>query len=262
MDGEYDSRRGGLLLDGGQEGKLTFTPEELHHPLRDVCRGVNSSPDIWMGEKQQKEKMVRPWKLTDSPSAHAESASNIIPPLIRHGETRFTWSTPLTVSIRNQFEKLKVAFHQGREFLPVKNAKRHIKTKNGVVRLYSKPNDIERDKIKRDEGSWPGLTQLPFTCFWIDHFSLLSWYFHIQQRPPVIKLSISINLMESADYEPISQQQTTPRDFLAAALVVMAPTMWPLSPRTKDFTTFIWIQKSVSTTKLTAELEKQPRFAL
>lgn len=46
MDGEYDSRCGGLLLDGGQEGKLTFTPEELHHPLRDVCRGVNSSPDI------------------------------------------------------------------------------------------------------------------------------------------------------------------------------------------------------------------------
>lgn len=46
MDGEYDSRRGGLLLDGGQEGKLTFTPEQLHHFLCDVCRGVNCSPDI------------------------------------------------------------------------------------------------------------------------------------------------------------------------------------------------------------------------
>lgn len=50
VDGEYDSRRGGLLLDGGQEGKLTFTSEQLHHFLCDVCRGVNCSPNIW-GDK-------------------------------------------------------------------------------------------------------------------------------------------------------------------------------------------------------------------
>lgn len=55
MDGEYDSRCGGLLLDGGQEGKLAFTPEELHHPLRDVCRGMDSSPNIW----RKKREMVR-----------------------------------------------------------------------------------------------------------------------------------------------------------------------------------------------------------
>lgn len=62
MDGEDDSWRGGLLLDGGQEGKLTFTPEELHHSLRDVCRSMNGSPNIW-GGKAKWEETVRPWKL-------------------------------------------------------------------------------------------------------------------------------------------------------------------------------------------------------
>lgn len=52
MDGEDDSWRGGLLLDGGQEGELAFTPEELHHSLRDVCRRMNGSPNIW-GEKSK-----------------------------------------------------------------------------------------------------------------------------------------------------------------------------------------------------------------
>lgn len=46
VDGEYDARRGGLLLDGGQEGKLALTPEQLHHSLCDVCRGLNRSADI------------------------------------------------------------------------------------------------------------------------------------------------------------------------------------------------------------------------
>lgn len=52
MDGEDDSWRGGLLLDGGQEGKLTFSPEELHHSLRDVCRRMDGSPNIW-GERSK-----------------------------------------------------------------------------------------------------------------------------------------------------------------------------------------------------------------
>lgn len=47
VDGEYDSWCWGLLLDGGQEGKFTFTPEQLHHFFCDVCRGVNCSPNIW-----------------------------------------------------------------------------------------------------------------------------------------------------------------------------------------------------------------------
>lgn len=47
VDREYDSWCGGLLLDGGQEGKFAFTPEQLHHFLCDVCRGVNCSPNIW-----------------------------------------------------------------------------------------------------------------------------------------------------------------------------------------------------------------------
>lgn len=54
VDGEYDSRCGGLLLDGGQEGKLTFTPEELHHFFCDVWWGVNCSPDIWRNKIKQK----------------------------------------------------------------------------------------------------------------------------------------------------------------------------------------------------------------
>lgn len=52
MDGEDDSWRGGLLLDGGQEGKLTPTPEELHHFLRDVRRRMNGSANIW-GEENK-----------------------------------------------------------------------------------------------------------------------------------------------------------------------------------------------------------------
>lgn len=46
VDGEYDARRGGLLLDGGKEGKLALTPEQLHHSLCDACRGLNRSADI------------------------------------------------------------------------------------------------------------------------------------------------------------------------------------------------------------------------
>lgn len=57
VDGEYDSWRGGLLLDGGQEGKLTFTPEQLYHFFCDVCRGVNCSPNIWRNKMKWKEIM-------------------------------------------------------------------------------------------------------------------------------------------------------------------------------------------------------------
>lgn len=63
MDGEDDSWRGGLLLDGGQEGELAFTPEELHHSLRDVCRRMNGSPNIWGGKKQNGRK---PWDPENS----------------------------------------------------------------------------------------------------------------------------------------------------------------------------------------------------
>lgn len=54
VDREYDSWRGGLLLDGGQEGKLTFTPEQLHHFFCDMCWGVNCSPNIWRNKIKQK----------------------------------------------------------------------------------------------------------------------------------------------------------------------------------------------------------------
>ena len=47
VDGEDNSRGGGLLLDGGQEGELRLTPEHLHHPLRDVLWSVHRSPHIW-----------------------------------------------------------------------------------------------------------------------------------------------------------------------------------------------------------------------
>lgn len=47
VDWEYDSWCGGLLLDGSQEGEFAFAPEELHHFLCDVGRGLNSSADIW-----------------------------------------------------------------------------------------------------------------------------------------------------------------------------------------------------------------------
>lgn len=66
VDGEYDSWRGGLLLDGGQEGKLTFTPEQLHHSLCDVCRGVNCSPHIWKNEVRIKNLILsvcKPFKM-------------------------------------------------------------------------------------------------------------------------------------------------------------------------------------------------------
>lgn len=54
MDGEDDSWRRGLLLNGGQEGKFAFTPEELHHLLCDVGGRVDCSPHIWgMKEKEQ-----------------------------------------------------------------------------------------------------------------------------------------------------------------------------------------------------------------
>lgn len=56
VDGEYHSRCGGLLLDGGQEGKLTFTPKQLHDFLCDVCRGVNRSAHIWRSKVKVEEK--------------------------------------------------------------------------------------------------------------------------------------------------------------------------------------------------------------
>lgn len=47
VDGEDDPRRGRLLLDGGQEGELALPPEQLHHSVCDVWRGMDRSPHIW-----------------------------------------------------------------------------------------------------------------------------------------------------------------------------------------------------------------------
>lgn len=94
VDGEYDSWRGGLLLDGGQEGKLTFTPEQLYHFFCDVCRGVNCSPNIWRNKMKWKEIMSlcqlfsQAMRRLPPPCTLGKSASNILSELITHGETQ------------------------------------------------------------------------------------------------------------------------------------------------------------------------------
>lgn len=104
VDGEYDSWRGGLLLDGGQEGKLTFTPEQLYHFFCDVCWGVNCSPNIWRNKMKWKEIMSLCQLFSHAmcrlppPCTLGKSASNILSELITHGETQSNTFTLWNIS--------------------------------------------------------------------------------------------------------------------------------------------------------------------
>lgn len=124
VDGEYDSWSGGLLLDGGQEGKLTFTPEQLHHFLCDVCWGVNCSPNIWRNKVKWKEIMslykvffCRCGTMCLLRMHSAKSANNIISLINTHGESQ-----------TNTFTLLKYITSTALTFLRLKKKKTNLRT--------------------------------------------------------------------------------------------------------------------------------------